>query len=308
MSEDEDMSTATIAKSRRKPTDRTALLLISPMLVLMAIMTIVPTIFLVYASLHQVDLLTDNSPFVGLKNFTDFLKDGNQRIALFRAFAFAAVVVLVELVVGMSLALVLQKNSRRNNIFTVIVMMPFAVTPVVSAMIFRELLNPGFGWLNYFMRIVGLPANTEWLAHSNTAWLAIIILDVWQWTPFVALILIAGLQSLPLEPREAATIDGANDRQIFRFVTLPQLAPFITIAIVLRSIQAIKTFDSFSILTNGGPGTSTEIINLQIYRIALGSFQIGAAAAVAVVFLICLLLLVPLLIRAVGKNAGGTQA
>jgi multiple sugar transport system permease protein len=278
------------------------------MLLLMAIMTIVPTIFLVYASLHQVDLLSDNSTFVGLQNFTDFLKDGNQRIALFRAFAFAAVVVVIELIIGMLLALALQKSTRRNNFYTVIVMMPFAVTPVVSAMIFRELLNPSFGWINYFLHLIGFPANTEWLAHTNTAWLAIIFLDIWQWTPFVALILIAGLQSIPLEPREAATIDGANDRQIFRLVTLPQLAPFITIAIVLRSIQAIKTFDSFSILTNGGPGTSTEIINLQIYRIALGSFQIGAAAAVAVIFLISLSLLVPLLIRAVGKNAKGSQA
>ncbi len=299
--------TSAVNKTKKK-FDRTAMLLISPLLILMAIMTILPTIFLFYASLHNVNLMNDGSPFVGLKNYSDFFRDPNARIALIRAFVFAAVVVVIEMSLGLAIALRLHKSSRKNNLGTVIMMMPFAVTPVASALIFRELLNPGFGWVNYFLGLVGLPSNTEWLSHANTAWLGIITLDVWQWTPFVTLIIIAGLQSLPLEPREAATIDGANDVQIFRFVTLPLLMPFLAIALVLRTIQAVKTFDAFAILTNGGPGTSTEIINLQIYRVALGSFQIGAAAAVAVVFLISLSIMIPFLIRIIGKNAEASQA
>jgi multiple sugar transport system permease protein len=169
-------------------------------------------------------------------------------------------------------------------------------------MIFRELLSPTTGWVDYYMGQVGLGAHFDWLGGSNTAWIAIIGLDVWQWTPFVALILMAGLQSLPQEPMEAASIDGASSWQSFRFITLPMLMPFVAIAVTLRTIQAFKTFDSFAVLTNGGPGTSTEIINLNIYRVALQSFRIGAASALAMVFLILLSLLVPLLLRVAGRD------
>jgi multiple sugar transport system permease protein len=156
--------------------------------------------------------------------------------------------------------------------------------------------------VNYYLGKVGLPADIDWFANASTAWIAVIGLDVWQWTPFVVLILIAGLQSLPREPVEAAAVDGATAWQTFRYITLPQLTPFIAIAVVLRAIQAFKTFDTFKILTGGGPGNSTEIINLGIYRVALQSFRVGAAAAMGILFLIILSLLVPVLLRVVGRN------
>jgi len=122
------------------------------------------------------------------------------------------------------------------------------------------------------------------------------------------LILMAGLQSLPHEPLEAAAIDGASRWQSFRYVTLPMLTPFIAIAVVLRTIQAFKTFDSFKVLTGGGPGTSTENLNLDIYRVALQSFRIGAASATAMVFLILLSLLVPVMLRVIGRGSDPEEA
>jgi multiple sugar transport system permease protein len=126
---------------------------------------------------------------------------------------------------------------------------------------------------------------------------------MWQWTPFIALILMAGLQSLPGEPREAAMVDGATPWQMFRHITFPAMVPFIAIAAVLRTIQAFKTFDSFKILTGGGPGESTEIINLGIYRVGLQSFNVGLACALGVVFLIILSLLIPFMLRIIGRRA-----
>jgi multiple sugar transport system permease protein len=266
-------------------------------------MTIVPAVYLVWYSLRDKTLLGSADRFVGLQNYENVLTNNAQWQGFARTAFFVVVAVTVELLLGMLLAVPLSAQSRSNNVAATILLLPFAVTPVVSALIFKELLNPTTGWLNYYLGQVGLPSDIEWLSGSRTAWLAIIGLDVWQWTPFVALILMAGLQSLPHEPREAAAIDGANAWQTFRHVSLPQLGPFIAIALVLRTIQAFKTFDSFALLTNGGPGTSTEIINLQVYRVALQSFRIGAASAVAIVFLILLSFLVPLLLRAAGRNA-----
>src|SRR5919202_152297 len=149
------------------------------------------------------------------------------------------------------------------------VLIGMTIAPAVSGLVFRQLLNPNYGWVNYYLGKLGLPAGIDWFANASSAWVAVIGLDVWPWTPFVALILIAGLQSLPRAPVEAAAVDGASRWQTFRYVTLPQLTPFIAIAVVLRTIQAFKTFDTFKILTGGGPGNSTEIINLGIYRVAL---------------------------------------
>ncbi len=181
--------------------------------------------------------------------------------------------------------------------------MPFAVTPVVSALLWRELLNPNYGWVDYYLQRVGVMQEPiEWLSSSPTAWAALISLDVWQWTPFVALILMAGLQGIPAEPREAAAVDGATGWRMFWHITLPLLRPFIAIAVLLRVVDAFKTFATVKVLTNGGPGTSTEIVNLTLYRVGLQNFQIGAAAALGIVFLILLMITVSQLLRVIGRN------
>lgn len=278
-------------------------LLMAPTLIVLALMSIVPAIYLLYASFRSDTLLGPPGRFIGLTNYTSTLSDPTFWHSLLITVAFVAVAVILEMAVGLLLAIPLAAQTRSNTWGTTLLLLPFAITPVVSAMIFKEMLNPNYGWVDYFMGVIGLPSNIEWLSHPSTAWIALIGLDVWQWTPFVALILIAGIQSLPLEPREAASIDGATPWQTFRHITLPQLMPFVAIALVLRTIQAFKTFDAFKIMTGGGPGDSTEIINLGIYRVALQSFRIGAASAVAILLLIILSFLVPALLRGVGRNA-----
>jgi multiple sugar transport system permease protein len=133
-------------------------------------------------------------------------------------------------------------------------------------------------------------------------------MDVWQWTPFVALILMAGLQGLPQEPKEAAAVDGATGWQLFVTITLPMLRPFIAIAVLLRTLDAFKTFGTIKVLTGGGPGTSTEIVNLTIYRVALQDFSVGAAAALGITFLIMLSIIVPQLLTVMARNTDLVEA
>ena len=276
--------------------------LMSPALTVLIGMTIAPAIYLVYSSLRNEQLLTGGGGFVGLNNYKDVLTDPTMRHSFWVTLAFVAAAVLIETMLGLLLAVPLAEQTRANNIGATLLLLPFAITPAVSGLVFRQLLNPNYGWVNYYLGKLGLPAGIDWFANAGSAWVAVIGLDVWQWTPFVALILIAGLQSLPREPVEAAAVDGASRWQTFRYITLPQLTPFIAIAVVLRTIQAFKTFDTFKILTGGGPGNSTEIINLGIYRVALQSFRVGAASAMGILFLIILSLLVPVLLRVVGRD------
>jgi len=278
-------------------------LLLSPAIAVLLLMTIVPAGYLLWSSLTNRTLLGGSGVFVGLENYRSALTDPQVLKSLEITFAFVFVAVGAEMLIGLAIAVPLARQSRSNNIAAALLLLPFAVTPAVSAMMFKELLNPNYGWVDHYMGGLGLSSHVEWLSHSTTAWIALFGLDIWQWTPFVALILMAGIQSLPKEPLEAAAIDGASAWQSFRHVTLPMLTPFIAIAVTLRTIQAFKTFDSFKILTGGGPGDSTEIINLGIYRVALQSFRIGAASAIAMVLLILLSLLIPVLLRIVGRNA-----
>jgi len=303
-----DRSAARTGRPARRPTNRSRRpvvpwLLLSPAMALLLVMTIAPAVYLFWSSLTSKTLLGSGSAFVGLQNYQNALTDPTFLKSLALTFIFVAVAVAAEMAIGLALALPLAKQSRSSNVAAALLLLPFAVTPAVSAMMFKELLNPNYGWVDHYMGVLGLPAHVEWLSHSTTAWIALVGLDVWQWTPFVALILMAGLQSLPHEPHEAAAVDGASAWQTFRHVTLPMLTPFIAIAMTLRVIQAFKTFDSFKILTGGGPGDSTEVINLGIYRVALQSFRIGAASAMAIVLLLLLIMLVPLLLRVVGHNA-----
>jgi multiple sugar transport system permease protein len=273
----------------------------SPALLILLLMTIAPAIFLISKSLTNDSLLSSNSNFVGLENYQSILTDASLLHSARVTATFVVLVVLIEMIAGLFFAQFLHKKTRANSLAGALLIIPFAVAPAVSAMVFRELLNPNYGWVNYLMGLLGLPDQIDWLGNSFTAWVALVGLDVWQWTPFVTLILIAGMSSLPAEPLEAASVDGANAWQIFRHISFRLLAPFIGIALVLRTIQAFKTFDSFLILTGGGPGDSTSPINLEIYRVALQSFRVGFASSMAIILLAAISILTPLLLRILSR-------
>jgi multiple sugar transport system permease protein len=278
--------------------------LVSPAVAILLVMTIAPTVYLLHASLFNFTLLNSElKRFVGLENFVHVFTDPTVRQNIEVTLLFVVLAVGSELIAGLILAVALAPRSLGNTIGSTILLLPFAVTPVVSALIWRQLLNPNYGWVDYYLQRLGLITRPiEWLSSAPTAWVAVIGLDVWQWTPFVALILMAGLQGLPREPLEAAAVDGANAWQSFWHVTLPQLRPFIAIAVLLRVVEAFKTFGTVQILTGGGPGRSTELINLTLYRVGLQDFQIGAAAALGIVFLLLLSVIVSQLLQVLGRN------
>jgi len=274
----------------------------APTLFVLGIMTIGPAVFIVYSAFRNDRILGGTGRFVGFDNFVVALTNPSTQHALLITVGFVLTVVVLEMLLGFALALPLAGQTPANKVGAALMLLPFAVTPAAAAIVFKQLVNPNFGWIGYYFGQLGLPP-TDLLGDPTTAWLMLIILDMWQWTPFIALILMAGLQSLPQEPREAATVDGATPWQMFWHITLPQMIPFIAIAAVLRTIQAFKTFDSFRILTGGGPGDATEIINLGIFRIGLQTFNVGLASALGVIFLIILSLLIPLMLRVIGRGA-----
>ena len=261
----------------------------SPAMALLLSMTVVPTLYLVHYAFRHEDLLGPNSHWVGFDNFQRVLTDANIGWDAFTTLQFVVLAVVIEVLLGLGLALMLSRKIAETNLITAMFILPLGVAPVVSALVFRVLLDPAYGWVDYYLqtwRIIDQPI--DWFGEPVYAWVAVIGLDVWQWTPFVALILLAGLQGVPSEPKEAARLDGANAWQTFWHIVLPFMTPFLAIALVFRTIEAFKTFGSVFVLTGGGPGTSTSLINLDLYRMALQNFDVGGAAALGICFLIVL--------------------
>jgi multiple sugar transport system permease protein len=276
--------------------------LLAPALLLLLGMTIFPTVYLFRVSFRHENLLGPGSGFTGLANYVQVLT--NPEVGWDAAATLLFVAVGCELIAGLALALLLSRKMRESNLLTALFVVPLGVAPVVSALIFRQLLNPAFGWIDWYAQAAGVMGEpVDWLSNPLTAWAAVIGLDVWQWTPFVALILLAGLQGVPTEPREAALVDGAGPVRLFWHITLPLLRPFVAIALVLRAIEAFKTFGSVWILTGGGPGSSTELINLDLYRLALQDFNVGAAAALGICFLLVLSAVTQQLLNVLGRNS-----
>jgi multiple sugar transport system permease protein len=287
-----------------RPETRAGWLLLTPALAILAALTIAPAVYLVYSSFFNFQLLGGPKRYVGLSNYRDAFTDPLIRQGLFKILLFVVVVVVLEVVIGLALAVPLAARTMGNSVASTLLLLPFAITPAVSALVWRQLLDPNFGWVDYYAQQLGIMgAPVQWLSSPTTAWISIIALDVWQWTPFVALVLMAGLQGVPREPMEAASVDGASAWQTFVHVKLPLLIPFLTIAVLLRMVDAFKTFATIKVLTDGGPGDSTEIVNLTIYRVALQDFSIGAAAALGVAFLIMLSIIVPVVIKLMTRKS-----
>jgi multiple sugar transport system permease protein len=284
--------------------------LVAPAVGVLLLMTIFPALYLLWASFRRFNLMTpDNAAFIGLENYRNIATNADIRHSMLVTILFVVLAVGIELALGLLLAIMLAPKSRANTAAATLLILPMAVTPVVSALVWRELFNPNYGWVNYFLRQIGIMHEPiAWLSNPQTSWFTVISLDVWQWTPFVALILMAGLQGIPPEPREAAAVDGAEGWRLFWDVTFPLLRPFVAIAVLLRTLEAFKTFGTIRVLTGGGPGISTEIINLTIYRTALQDFSVGAAASLGIAFLVFLSILVPQMLRILARNSDLMEA
>ena len=214
------------------------------------------------------------------------------------AILFSGISTALELVFGFFLAQLVYniKGAKKRSIVIACLLTPLMLTPVVVALMWKLMLDYQIGIINYLMSVLGL-GRYPWLGDQTLAFWSLIISDVWQQTPFVFLILLAGLESLPQEPFEAARVDGASRLQVFRFLTLPFMSGPILVAVTFRLIDSFKIFDKINVLTGGGPGTATEALNVHMHRIAFRWFRLGEAASIAQIILVIIVLLTWLALR-----------
>jgi multiple sugar transport system permease protein len=235
----------------------------------------------IYPLLYSVKLILSNpGNFSRLFGDRLFFAAGIQTVVL------TLVALTIEFLLGLALAVLIDSLARGRAFFRTGLLVPMLLPPVVAAVVWRLIYNPQFGMLNGMLRQIGI--NTSWLTWTsgqNSALASVILVDVWEWTPFLFLLLSAGLQAIPPEPLEAARIDGAGAWRIFRDVTLPLLKPTILLALLLRAMDLVRIFDQIFILTQGGPGTATETVSLYIYRTAFRFSNFGYAAAMSFVLL-----------------------
>ena len=259
-----------------------AYLLIAPTLAVLLALTIYPLFYSIGVSLQ-----TDSGAHWTLQNFTRLASDQFFLAALAHTFVYAAIALTIEFLLGLGLALLLNSQIRARNIWRTLLLVPMMLPPVVVGVVWRLMLNSNFGAVNGTLKTFGVNAESlTWTASPKLAMASVIIADVWQWTPFVFLILLAGLQAIPQEPYEAALVDGSTAWQTFRHVTLPLLKPAILIALLLRTMDLLRVFDHIFILTEGGPGFATETLSLYIYRTAFRFSNFGYAAAMSFVLLV----------------------
>lgn len=259
-------------------------LLVAPTLLVLFTLSIYPLFYAV-----RVSLQTGVGPGARwtLQNFTRLASDSFFLSALAHTLIYATVALTLEFLLGLGLALLLNREMRARSLFRATLLVPLMLPPVVVGVVWRLMLNPNFGAINGTLKSFGLNTGPLlWTASPKLALASVIAVDVWQWTPFVFLVLLAGLQAIPQEPYEAALIDGSSAWQTFRHITLPLLKPAILIALLLRTMDLLRVFDQIFILTEGGPGFATETISLYIYRAAFRFGNFGYAAAMSFVLLL----------------------
>ena len=259
------------------------LLFIAPALAVLLALSIYPLIYSVTISLQRE---TASGIGWGFGNFARLGTDKFFLTAMAHTFVYAVAALTCEFLLGLGLALLLNKEIRGRGLFRLSLLVPMMLPSVVVGVVWRLMLNPNFGAVNGTLKQFGVNTeNLTWTASPRLAMLSVIAVDVWQWTPFVFLVLLAGLQAIPQEPYEAALIDGSSRWQTFWHVTLPLLKPSILIVLLLRTMDLLRVFDQIFILTEGGPGFATETISLYIYRTAFRFFDFGYAAAMSFVLL-----------------------
>jgi len=255
----------------------------------MTILSVIPSLFLVIISLsnYRLGWELSRAEFVGFGNFIYlFTRDPDFWHALVISLAFMILATGVEMVLGFGLASLLNNTEfALKPLIIGILIIPLAMTPSIAAQMWKLMLNAEYGILNYFLHSL-FGFKITWLSKDMAFW-SVLLVDIWQFTPFVTLISYAGLRSIPMEPYESAAIDGASRFQVLRFITLPMMRKLIYLALLLRSIDSLKLFDTAFVLTQGGPGNATEFLSLHVYRKFNAQVgDIGVAAAIALILLL----------------------
>lgn len=267
-----------------------------PALVVVAAVIVFPWAFTLWMSVHRWTLGQSQS-FVGMENFLRLAADQRFWESLGHTLYYTALSVIAPIVLGVIAALIFDANFPLRGVLRAVFVMPMMATPVAVALVWTMMFHPQLGVLNYLLSLVGIPAQ-EWIFNKNTVIPSLVAVETWQWTPLVMLIVLGGLASMPRDPFESADIDGANGWQKFFYLTLPMVAPFIMIAVIIRSIDAIKSFDIIYAMTQGGPGTASETINIYLYNTAFAYYDIGYGSAMVAVFFVIIIALSMILLWA----------
>lgn len=228
--------------------------------------------------------------FVGLRNYTNLIHDAAFRESFWVTIKFAAVVVTLEMIIGVGLALLLDRNIKGMSLLRTIFILPMMIAPIVVGLMWRYMYHPTVGIFNRTLKDWGFEG-IPWLSDSTWSFVAVVMADVWQWTPFIFILSLAAMQSLPRSALEAAEIDGASEIQKIIFIKLPLMLPVLIVTLMLRLIDAFKVLEVIMVLTNGGPGLSTEIVALRIFRTAQEFQELGEAAAMSNTLLMVLMAL-----------------
>lgn len=261
----------------------TPYMFMAPAVIILVVALLYPIGYMVYASFldWSPSQRIGEADFIGLRNYANLLTDEAFRESFWVTIKFAGVVVTLEMIIGVGLALLLDRNIRGMSMLRTIFILPMMIAPIVVGLMWRYMYHPTVGIFNRTLKSLGFEEGIPWLSDSTWSFVAVVIADVWQWTPFIFILSLAAMQSLPRSALEAAEIDGANEWQKIWMIKLPLMMPVLIVTLLLRLIDAFKVLEVILVLTNGGPGLSTEIVALRIFRTAQEFQELGEAAAMS---------------------------
>jgi len=261
-----------------------------PAIIFIAALMVFPVLYTLYLSFSNWNL-TSGMPaeFVGVGSYVRVLAEPRFLHALGRTFTFTVFAVAIEAFLGVTIAIILNRAFFGKSVAKLLLLLPLVATPVAVGIVFNLFYDPTIGLLNFALDALGFPQG-RWVSSEKTVLMSLILVDVWQWTPMITLIVLAGLAGLSEEPTEAARVDGASEWQILRYVTIPLVMPVILTAMILRLIDALKTFDIIFAMTGGGPGYASETLNIMGFKYSFEYFRMGQASVILVVLFLVVLL------------------
>ena len=273
-------------------------LLVAPAVLLILALSVYPLLYSIWVAFVNYDFAVPGHPFVGFRNFRQVLADPVFRYSIWVTAFLSAACVAIEFLLGLALAMAMVRSFRGRGVVMSVLIVPLFISPVIVGQFWMLLLQQPFGPTNYLLgQILGFDVRISWLTATPWKFVSLILADVWQWTPFMFVILLAGLTAIPPHIYEAAELDGVGPWQTFWHITVPHLIPMMLLAITFRLLDAIKMFDIIFMMTGGGPGTSTYTVSYYLYQIGFQHFNLGQATAGAWIFLLITLAVVLLLVR-----------
>ncbi len=287
---------STPVKINKPPSKRFYWYLMTPAIVLLAGITIYPFIWIIYMSLHKVKLGPAQDKWVGLKNYARLLTDDKYLDGWIILGKYSGICLSFEILMGVVLALILH-NSRFEKVLITLFLMPMMVSPIVAGLLWFYMYNATFGWYHWLFESSGILGGASILARPETALYGVILIDIWQWTPLITLITLAGLKRVPQDQLEANMVDGADPVTNFFSVTLPNIYPFLLIAILLRFMDNFRFIDHIMATTKGGPGDATKILPVYLFDVSFKFFKLGRGAAIGLTLLIVTIILGLILVR-----------